>query len=197
MYEIMQIVTDEVNNYLFSEGLLKAVQLDNIAVIDQEAGDTDNDMSDCVVLTMLNMDEEKVLKNFPNTRVVGDKVSYQNNKINLNLYILFSANKSTYDLSLKYLSKVIEFFQGKRLFTQANSNYDRGDSTMELVTDFHFTVELYTPTFEELNYIWGTLGGKQYPSALYKLSMIEIERNVAQMQSKVIDSTGILTKRTN
>jgi len=36
---------------------------------------------------------------------------------------------------------------------------------------------LYTPTFEDLNYIWGTLGGKQYPSALYKLSLVTIYHN--------------------
>jgi hypothetical protein len=62
---------------------------------------------------------------------------------------------------------------------------------MSNLKDFRFTVELYTPTFEELNFIWGTLGGKQYPSALYKLSLIEVERNLTQRQVKNVENLGM------
>jgi hypothetical protein len=197
IYEVLQIVTDEVNNYLESLELDRSVQLDNIAMIEQDKSDTTIDMDDSVVLTMLNMDEEKTMKNFPNYKTEASTVSYQNNKINLNLYILFSANRSSYVKSLKDISKIIEFFQGKRLFTQANSDYDRDNVAMSGLKEFRFTVELYTPTFEELNYIWGTLGGKQYPSALYKLSLIEIERDVTQSRSGRIESVGTLTRTTS
>ncbi len=188
IYEILQIITDEVNNYLEENELDRSVQLDNIAVIEQDKGDDNFDMEDSIVLTMINMDEEKTLKNFPNKKANGNNVNVQNNVINLNLYILFCANRNSYVKSLKDISKVVEFFQGKRLFTQANSNYDRDNSAMSALKDFRFTVELYTPTFEELNFIWGTLGGKQYPSALYKLSLIEVERNLTQKRTtRVID----------
>lgn len=197
IYEVLQIVTDEVNNYLESLELDRSVQLDNIALIEQDKSDTTIDMDDSVVLTMLNMDEEKTMKNFPNYKTEASTVSYQNNKINLNLYILFSANRSSYVKSLKDISKIIEFFQGKRLFTQANSDYDRDNVAMSSLKEFRFTVELYTPTFEELNYIWGTLGGKQYPSALYKLSLIEIERDVTQSRSGRIESVGTFTRTTS
>jgi hypothetical protein len=66
---------------------------------------------------------------------------------------------------------------------------------MSNVDNFRFTVELYTPTFEELNYIWGTLGGKQLPSALYKVSMIQIERNIAQAEGQLIGEFSGVTKR--
>ena len=195
IYEVLQIVTDEVNNYLDSLDMDKSVQLDNIAVIDQDQSDTNTDMEDCVVLTLLNMDEEKTLKNFPNIRRSGSTVDYLNNKVNLNLYVLFSANRSSYVKSLKDISKIIEFFQGKHLFTQANSDYDRDNVAMSSLKDFRFTVELYTPTFEELNFIWGTLGGKQYPSALYKLSLIEIERDITQKRSGKVGGIGLETSR--
>lgn len=191
IYEILQIITDEVNNYFEENELDRSVQLDNIAIIEQDKGDDNIDMEDSVILTMINMDEEKTLKNFPNKKVTGNNVSVQNNIINLNLYVLFCANRSSYVKSLKDISKVVEFFQGKRLFTQANSNYDRDNSAMSGLTDFRFTVELYTPTFEELNFIWGTLGGKQYPSALYKLSLIEVERNMTQKQTAKITDLGM------
>lgn len=94
-------------------------------------------------------------------------------------------------MSLRYISRIIEFFQGKRLFTHTNSSYDRDNTAMSNLKDFRFAIELYTPTFEELNFIWGTLGGKQYPSALYKLSLIEIEREVATKQSTRISGVGM------
>ena len=180
IYEVLQILTDEVNNYLESVELEPSVQMDNIALVDQESGDMSNDMTDKVILTMINMDEEKTLKNFQNRVQEDNHYNYRNNIVNLNLYLLFSANRTAYIKSLKDISKIVEFFQGKRLFTQANSEYDRFSSSMSEVKDFRFTVELYTPTFEELNFIWGTLGGKQYPSALYKLTLVEIEREFVQ-----------------
>lgn len=195
IYEVLQILTDEVNNFLESASLERSVQLDNIALVEQDSSDISNDMTDKVILTMINMDEEKTLKNFQNRVLEDDQYTYKNNKVNLNLYILFSANRTAYIKSLKDISKIVEFFQGKRLFTQANSEYDRFSSSMSAIKDFRFTVELYTPTFEELNFIWGTLGGKQFPSALYKLTLVEIERDVPATISSPVSATGLLTKQ--
>jgi hypothetical protein len=198
IYEVLQIVTDETNNYLLSQGLQKSVKLDNIALIDSGHSDTQNPMEDSVVLTLLTMKEENTLKNVPNKQIdANGAIVYQNNIINLNLYILFSSNRSTYDKSLKDISKVIEFFQGKRLFTQTNSNYDRDNIAMSGISNFRFIVELCTPSFEELNYIWGTLGGKQYPSALYKLSLIEIERDATVKVSTEISGVGLAHNTSN
>jgi hypothetical protein len=193
IYEVLQILSDEVNNYFTSQSMGTPVHMDNIAMIEQDQTDPNIDFRDSVLMTLLNMNEEKTLKNFPNIKQEANQVIYQNNKINLNLFILFSANRNTYARSLKDISKIVEFFQGKRLFTQANSNYNRSNVAMAGVQDFRFTVELYTPSFEELNFIWGALGGKQYPSALYKLSMIEIVRDANITSSSRIGGVGIGT----
>jgi len=190
IYEVLQIVTDEVNNYLFSQGLTRSVKMENIAFMDGES-DAAQEMQDSVVLTLINLSEEPTLKNFPNTRMEASKVMYQHNKINLNLYLLFSSNRNTYAKSLKDISKIIEFFQGKHLFNQSNSNYDRNNIAMSAISEFRFTMELYTPTFEELNYIWGTLGGKQLLSALYKLSMIQIDRSQVSGAVSVMADSGL------
>lgn len=191
IYEVLQILTDEVNKYFSGLSMGNPVQMDNIAIIDQDQTDPNINYNDAVLLTLLNMSEEKTLKNFPNIKREDNTVVYQNNKINLNLYVLFSANRNSYTRSLKDISKIVEFFQGKRLFTQANSDYNRSNVAMAGVTDFRFTVELYTPSFEELNFIWGALGGKQYPSALYKLSLIEISRDVPVNSSSRIGNVEI------
>ena len=180
IFEILEVIRQEVNSF-FGDS---TVSLENIASIDSDADGSSTDSSS-VMLTLLNMNEEYALKNISNNYISGTEVIYKNPKINLNLYILFSANNSSYSESLKSISKVIQFFQGKRIFTQANSTFEH-TSEMENLKNFKFIVDLFTPSFEELNFIWGTLGGKQYPSVLYKISSIEIERDMITSKGKVI-----------
>ncbi|AXB57652.1 DUF4255 domain-containing protein [Flavobacterium fluviale] len=194
IFEVIQIIAEQVNNYLVEIGLEKSVVPENIALLESQSHEGDF-LKDGVALTLINIDEEAALKNFPNHTVENTKTIYKNSVINLNLYILFSANRDKYINSLKDISKIIEFFQGKKLFTQANTTYNRNSSAMSNVDNFRFSVELYTPTFEELNYIWGTLGGKQLPCALYKVSMIQIERNIVQAEGQVIGEFTGITKR--
>jgi len=41
------------------------------------------------------------------------------------------------------------------------------------------TMELYTLTFEQINHLWGSLGGRQAPFAMYKARLIMVrERNI-------------------
>lgn len=170
IFEVLQIITEEINHFFDIEIEEKPVSMDNIAFIESEQGnqgETNN-----VLLTLLHLQEEPTLKNVPNYEIEGTKVVYKNNKVNLNLFIMFAANKDTYTESLKHISKVIEFFQSKRIFTQANTSFDRDLEGMDKINDFRFTVDLFTPSFEEMNFIWGTLGGKQYPSVIYKVSLL-------------------------
>jgi len=179
IYEILQIITEELNDYL--EG--NEVSLANIADANSEGNSTGSFPE--ISLSLINLQEEFALKNTRNNLVRGTSVSYKNSKIYLNLFVLFSLNKSSYTESLKSLTKVIAFFQGKKVFTQANSNYENVEGS-ENIKSFKFITELYTPTFEELNFIWGTLGGKQNPSVLYKVTLLEIERDAVTKEGAVI-----------
>ncbi|WP_264522948.1 DUF4255 domain-containing protein [Flavobacterium sp. N502536] len=195
IFEVIQIIAEQVNNYLDEIGLEKTVVAENIAFLESQNETVSGNLEDKVALTLINLDEEATLKNFPNHRIENDRTIYKNSVINLNLYLLFSANRNIYINSLNDISKIIAFFQGKKLFTQANTIYNRNNVAMTNIENFRFTIELYTPTFEELNYIWGTLGGKQLPSALYKVSMIQIERNIAQGEGQLISKVKGITKR--
>lgn len=182
IYEILQIIVEELNDYLNEN----SVALANIADANSEnASSSFPDIS----LSLINIKEEFTLKNIRNNQVNGTSVRYKNSKVYLNLFTLFSLNKATYTESLKSLTKIIEFFQGKKVFTQANSNYENVDG-VENITNFKFITELYTPTFEELNFIWGTLGGKQYPSVLYKITLLEIEIDVITKEGAVISEVN-------
>lgn len=186
IYEVIQIITEQVNNYLEEIGLDKTVVAENIAFLESQNEIVSTNLEDKVALTVINLDEEATLKNFPNQTIENNKSIRKNSIVNLNLYILFSANRNKYISSLNDISKIIAFFQGKKKFTQANTIYNRNNVAMNNIDNFRFSIELYTPTFEELNYIWGTLGGKQFPSALYKVSMIQIERKIIQSEGQLI-----------
>lgn len=196
LFEVTQIIVEEVNSYLEECGLDKSIVAENIALLESQNEAADN-LKDKVALSLLNIQEETTLKNFPNQTIQNSKVVYKNKIIHLNLYILFSANRNLYLKSLNDISKIIEFFQGKKLFNQANTVFDRNSSAMANVGNFSFTVELYTPTFEEMNFIWGTLGGRQLPSALYKVSMIQIERNIIKGEGQLITQIDGQTKQFN
>mmetsp|Transcript_29731 Transcript_29731/g.39538 ORF Transcript_29731/g.39538 Transcript_29731/m.39538 type:complete len:148 (+) Transcript_29731:63-506(+) len=140
------------------------------------------------------MSEENTMKNFKNIRTVGNVTQIKQPVINLNLYILFSVNRGigSYDEELADLSGIVEFFQGKKVFTQSNTIYNHSTNEMNPLSsldNFKIHIELYTPTFEEQSYIWGSLGGKQRPSAVYKVSVIQIESDALQSQGGIITET--------
>lgn len=186
IYETLQILKEQLETYFEEVGLGKIVVLENIALWESGSEDS-NKVDGKVVITLLNLEEETTLKNTPVARVVNNKTEYRNPPVNLNLFLLISANCDSYDKSLRSISKTIEFFQGKRIFTSANTIYNRTNVAFDVLDYFKFIIELYTPGFEILNHVWGTLGGRQLPSAMYKVQLIQIERN------KKLSSTSVIT----
>jgi hypothetical protein len=186
IFETLQILKEQVENYFTEVGLGKILTLENIALWEstsENASKVDNK----VVLTLLKLEEENTLKNLPNYQIKNDKTEYKNPPVNLNMYVLFSANCETYEKSLSSISRIIQFFQGKKIFTQANTIYNRSNVELQDIESFRFVVELHTPRFEELNHVWGTLGGRQLPSVIYKIQLVQIEKN------KKLATSGVIT----
>ncbi len=176
IYETLQILKEQLDKYLIDEGMGKIVVLENIAL--WESGSIDAaKIENKVVLTLLKMEEETTLRNVPNFKVTAGKTEYKNPPVHLNLYLIISANCETYDKSLRSISKTIQFFQGKKIFTSTNTVYNRTNVAFDLLDHFKFVVELFTPGFEELNHIWGTLGGRQMPAVIYRIQLIKLERD--------------------
>ncbi|PBJ15891.1 DUF4255 domain-containing protein [Flavobacterium sp. ACN6] len=180
IYEIIQIITEQVNNYLDQNGLEKSVVAGNIAWAEVQKN-TSAALEDKTVLTLIRIEEDKALKNIPNYVAESSKTLYKSNDQSIILYLIFSANRNAYVNSLNEISKINTFFQEKSLFTQANTLYSNANDVMKNIKSFRFTVTVYTPEFEELNHIWGTLGGRQLPSLLYKVSHVEMEFNSTQV----------------
>ncbi|HPS12971.1 MAG TPA: DUF4255 domain-containing protein [Prolixibacteraceae bacterium] len=185
IYETLQILKEQLEAYFSDEGLGKIIILENIALWESGSDDASK-ITGKVVLTLINTEEEATLKNIPNFIVKEGKTEYKNPPVHLNLFLLISANCDTYDKSLRCISKIIQFFQGKKVFTSANTVYNRDNVAFDVFDSFKFIMELYSPTFEELNYVWGTLGGRQLPSAIYKIQLIQIEQDKKLAESEVI-----------
>ena len=189
IYETLQILKEQLENYLFEAGLEKTVVLENIALWESGSEEADK-VADKVVISLIKIDEEPVLKNTPPYRVKDNQIEYQNPPVHINLYVLISGNRNSYEKSLRSISKTVEFFQGKSLFTSSNTVYNRTNVAFEILDYFKFNVQLYTPGFEQLNNIWGTLGGRQLPSVIYKVQIVQIKQDKKLSTSSVITHVG-------
>ncbi|MBL7818451.1 MAG: DUF4255 domain-containing protein [Saprospiraceae bacterium] len=154
------ILQKELNNYLKT-----SVVLDNIAFIDS----TDNSerLRDNVIITLVNTEEESTMKNglYYHRNAIGG-IDYENPPIFLNIYIVLAVNFPTNygTVALKHLSNIVKFFQGKNTFYFSD----------EEGNEAQMTLDLYTMTFEQINHLWGSLGGKQIPFVMYKVRLLRL-----------------------
>ena len=59
-------------------------------------------------------------------------------------------------------------------------------NVLDRLDEFKLIVNLMSPTLEEVNHLWGTLGGKQYPFALYSVRMLEMQFQASQGEGGLI-----------
>ena len=150
-------------------------ELGNIALL-ENGGGNGTDLSEKIILSLVNVEEEKRLKNSKNYIKNGTKVEYTNPPININLYLLFSSNFDNYTTALKRLSQVIEFFQGKYVFTVSDSP-NAGFAMDPQMKDVKLILDIHTLNFEQINDLWGSLGGKQVPFVMYRTRLLLVKRD--------------------
>ena len=159
------------------------VKVNNVAQID--ATERANDLQDQIIITLVNIEEESSLKNglhYRRTPVGG--IEYENPPVYLNLYLLFTANFPTkYENALVGLGKIIRFFQGQNTFS-INQNGE----------EIKLTLDLYTMTFEQINHLWGSLGGKQIPFVMYKARLVIINDRRRLGTGRVIEKVETIDK---
>jgi hypothetical protein len=145
-------------------------------------------------LSVVNIKEEKTLKNLPN-HVRNDttlQAVYENPPVFLNFLILMTATHTDYANALLVLSRAIRFFQYKNVLTQDNVDPASITSSatpvnpLDQLSSFRLIFDLYSPNMEEVNHLWGTLGGKQYPFVLYLLRMLDLKFRAIQSESGLI-----------
>ena len=175
------ILSNQLNQYMKIDDEVDptspdVVLLGNIALVENNPNNT-NGTANNVLLSLVNIEEEKRLKNARNYSQNGNQIEYANPPINLNLYLLFSASYNDYETALRRLSQVIEFFQGKKSFTYANSPSPGILSTDPDIADLKMLMEIHTLNFEQINDLWGSLGGKQVPFVMYRARLFSLRSN--------------------
>lgn len=193
LYESLLFLEGQLNNYFAklheeNESIVSSpVKLENIAALKED----DLEAAENVFITLVNISEETTLKNVPHYRKENALTVYENPPVYLNLYVLFSCcMNGTYDKALMHLSCLLKFFQAKNTFTHKNS----ATTAFEEDTEFKLIMDLYSPTFEQANYLWSTLGGKQYPSALYKMRLVEVQRDGIREKRGLITEISLTDK---
>lgn len=181
------LLKDELSNYLSSRDTATVV-VDNIGLFETPDG---VGLTDNIIITLVNVEEDSTLKNQSALRrPFNGTATYENPPVNLNLYVLFTCNYKGdhYALALKRLSYIIRFLQSKNVFSVSSSisggsiNLDETD-----VPDIKFTMELYTLSFEQINYLWGSLGGRQMPFVMYKLRLVSLTERTRLREVPLIE----------
>ena len=131
-------------------------------------------------ITLVRSEEETSVKQ-PNaqlrTNAEGNKHYYVNPDVCLNLYILISSH-AEYGLALQQINDTIYYL---------NSIYHyQEDSTISDEIK-KLSIELQSPTAEQWNSLWQTLGGKVVPSVLYKVRMITISAISSNKEAKLVE----------
>lgn len=198
LYKALSLIRDELEAYIRSQGQglpTANVVLENVALLETQ---NDNLLTDNVIITLVNLEEESTLKNIPNLKknAIGG-YDYVDPAVHLNLYLLFCANfvggqhpNNNYTEALKRLSFVIQFFQSRNTFTlsetpNASVSQNTSNLTDPEVTSIKLRLELYTLTFEQINHLWGSLGGRQIPFVMYKARLVKIRERITQDASLI------------
>jgi Pvc16 N-terminal domain len=189
----LTIVCNELDRHLSTfGGTSPHAELGNVAEVAVSSnGNTPNRSR--VLLSVVNIQEERTLKNV-STYVrddVAQRVRYENPPTFLNLAVLVAAPHPSYSDALRALSRSITFFQYRSVFT--HENVDPGSLTtgapvndLDRLVEFKLIFNLWSPTLEEVNDMWGMLGGKQFPFALYSMRMLELKFQATQREAGLI-----------
>jgi hypothetical protein len=133
-----------------------------------------------IILTLVNLEEDRISDAQYNYRKTDDKIQIINPPVNLNVFVIFSVFANNYSTALRLLSYVISFFQGNQVFDSdkypgINAKVDN-DKPWQKVG--RLLVNLHPITFEQQNNLWAALGAKYMPNVIYKIrtmSFIDLE----------------------
>lgn len=196
LVEAVAMLLKQLNDYITQvdvSAVPDEVVSGNIAQLDRPEVATE--LENHLVLSLVNIEEERALKNGPTAFTAGSGVvTYRNRPVHLNLSVLFTANYRTYGTALRRLSQALTFFQGKQKFTFENSPMP--NLPQSGILDFSLSMDLLSLSFEEVNHLWGFLGMKESPFALYRgrLVVIADDRVLdsgAPIQDLVVTSQGM------
>ena len=145
---------------------------------------------DRIGAALINVEEERAVKShLPETTYVNGRNVVQQPGLKLNLHLLFAAHFKHYDEALRYLSHVLTYFQSHPAFTP--DSYPGLDARIEKLVP-----ELQSLNYEQLNQVWAFIGGKQLPSALYKVRVVVLrDEEPLSVGPPILEISSVLSGR--
>jgi hypothetical protein len=182
IFQAMELIRQNLNTFLSASGptVPEPVILGNIAFATPDSSTSPGiDESAQIYMSLVNVEEEMSLKNQGAIRQSEIRpLAYVNPPIHVNLFILFTANHKDYSMAIRNLSLVLLFFQGNKSFSIATTPVAPTGvfaTPGENENKIKVTLDLMSLTFEQVNHLWGSLGGKQMPFLLFKARKVEID----------------------
>jgi hypothetical protein len=169
----LKFLTDEINQYLALQpnliiGDMSLVMGNASRIFDTDAGNTDVPLSNKAVISLVNVEEDRIGRQQEAFTKTPTGVTYANPPVRLNLYVLFAMNLKSHEAALRWLACIIRFFQHQPVFTPLSHPALNSGITQ-------LNAELFSLSFEQNNQLWSTLGGKYLPSVLYKIRQVTVD----------------------
>jgi hypothetical protein len=145
---------------------------------------TNNDSDEKVFVNLINIEEDLVYKNQMASNILNtNTVQSGGYSLRVNLYVLFAFNpgdtNDSYDDSLKLLTSVLRYFQGKR------------NMEVHFPPDDPYTIDVnyHNVSLEDSNNLWSNMGGEQKPYAIFQFRLLEIEpeEETLLVSSQILD----------
>lgn len=185
IYESLKFLCEEVNKYLNAKKTPISLSepwlvLSNISVSGENSNSlTEPDVKDKLVASVVNVEEDKVAKQQEHYTKSDLTTIYKNPPLYLNYYVLFSMSRKRYEDNLFFLGYIIQFFQHQNVFSPIT--HPGLDSRIQRIV-----VDLHNMSFEQTNHLWSVLGGKYFPSVMYKVRQVTLNEDVTISESGFI-----------
>ena len=163
----LKFLVNEINAYLFARTGVSTGGVELGRLVDDTGKIALKD--DQIGAALVNVEEERVLRSqLPDTAFVNGRHVMVQPDLKLNLHVIFAANFKSYPIALQQISWLLTFFQSHPGFTR--DRYAGLDPRIEKLSP-----ELQSLTFEQLNQLWGFIGGKQLPSVVYRVRLVVLQ----------------------
>jgi hypothetical protein len=186
LHRALEFIRENLNQYItglprINDANIEEVALFNIARL-EELMNRPAFNQEVIGISLVNIEEEFSKKNEPLIRRDNNRVRYQSPPAYRNLYVLFAACHDQYPVALQRLSFVINFFESRPRFSfsdmpVAENPMEHFEFTDDERDRFRVQMDPYTLSFEQINHLWGSLGGRQCPFVLYKMRVVELREN--------------------
>jgi hypothetical protein len=164
--QVLSHVISELNDYLLVRSQVEERAV-ACSLFDLD-GNVNQKARDKVVVSLVNVTEDRTYRSVETLEKRSDGTAEQvKPPVKVNLYLLLIANMNDYQEALKALDQVMSFFQHRPSFAYASMpGLDEPDGRL--------VFELSSMSMEQVNHLWGALGGKYMPSVVYKAGIVNL-----------------------